>query len=346
MNNYNIIAYLSDAAEWKEEDIDAKKLTCINYAFGLIENGKLKGSHLKKLSMLNKIKTENPHLQTVLSVGGWGADGFSDAALTEESRDVFVDSTIDFVVENNFDGIDIDWEYPCDDQAGIAARKEDRKNYTEFIKNFREKLDRQGEKDGKKYILSIALGAGKKHVDNVEMNIIIEYLDFINVMTYDMRGSFTNVTGHHANLYPSKEEPNGISGDSTVDILLKAGVPAKKIIIGAAFYSRVWEKVKQEGAGTGLNVKAEKTGCKTIDYTELKDTYIDKNGYKKYWDDYSKAPYLFNGSTFISYEDELSMMYKSEYVIKKGIGGIMFWEYPLDKTGNLINSIYSVLGDK
>lgn len=342
VSSYNIIAYLSDGANWEEKDIDGDKLTCINYAFGLVSDGLLKSSHLKKLHMLKNIKEKHPHLKIVLSIGGWGADGFSDAVLTEAGRRDFIKSIISFIVSNNFDGADIDWEYPCNDQAGIKARKEDRENFTEYLRELREALEEQGKRDGKQYILTIALGAGQQYVDDIEMAKVHTYLDYINVMTYDMRGSFTNITGHHTNLFSPKEEPDGISGDKAVNILLQAGVPAKKIVLGAAFYSRIWERVK--GTGTGLNAEAETTGCKTCDYTQLVKDYINKNGYTRYWDDHSKAPYLFNGNTFASYEDESSIKFKAEYVVSRDIGGIMFWEYPLDKSLKLLHSIYSVLG--
>ena len=340
-NKYLVAAYLSDNGVWGEEDIEPSKLTHINYAFGLVENGKLGWKHLKKLDCLKKYKEINPELKIVLSIGGWGADGFSDAALTQESRNKFVDSVMEFVVINNFDGVDIDWEYPCNNQAGIKIRKEDRENFTLYLKNFREKLDTQGKKDTKNYILSIAIGAGQRYIDDIEMEKVHPYLNFINVMTYDMRGSYTKITGHHANLFSSKEDAEGISGDKAVNLLLLSGVPNKKIILGSAFYSRCWEKVKNQG--TGINVQAETTGCKTIDYSALAAKYINKNGFVRYWDDQSKAPYLFNGSTFISYEDKDSLEYKANYVIDKNIGGLMFWEYPLDNTHELVDTIYSVL---
>lgn len=336
---YNIMAYLSDSSEWEEEDIEVAKLTHINYAFGLIEAGRVVGKHLKKVKLLKKLKEKNTELKTVLSIGGWGAEGFSDAALTEESRNIFGDSAIALMVENHFDGLDIDWEYPCNGQAEIVARQEDRGNFTLFLKCLRDKLDLQGERDKKNYILSIALGAGEGYVKDVEMNLIPRYLDFINVMTYDMRGSYTNITGHHANLFDYEGDAEGRSGDKTVNILLSAGVPAEKIILGAAFYSRVWERVKCNNSG--LNVTAETTGCKTLDYSILDKEYINKNGFKRYWDNQGKAPYLFDGNTFISYEDEESLKHKANYIMNKGIGGIMFWEYSLDNTNKLLNSIYS-----
>lgn len=338
---HKIIAYLGEGGVWTEDDIKASKLTHINYAFAVIKDGKVSGDHLKKIRLLNKVKAMNKDLKTIISIGGWGADGFSDAALTEESRNIFSDSAIEFMIDNNFDGIDLDWEYPCCGQAGIKARAEDRENFTAMLKMLRYKLHKQGEKDNKHYLLTIALGAGQKYIDDIEMDKVHTYLDFINIMTYDMRGSFTHITGHHANLYSPQGVENNISGDSSVEYLIKAGVPKEKIIIGAAFYGRAWHKVKNEGSG--LNVEAETTGCHAKDYSVLLEEYINRNGFKRYWDDEAKAAYLFDGSTFISYEDEESLEHKAKYVLDKNIGGIMFWEYSLDNSHKLLDKIYSVL---
>lgn len=338
----DIIAYLSDGAQWSESDIEGAKLTCINYAFGVIKDGLLKGEHLKKLSLLQQVKTQYPELKVVLSIGGWGADGFSDAALTKESRTAFIDSTLKFVVSHHFDGVDLDWEYPGDDQAGIKARPQDRQNFTDLLREFRESLSKQGELDGKHYILSIALGAGQQYVEGIEMDKVHPLLNTINVMTYDLRGSFTHRTGHHANLFAQSGDPDGISGDKAVQLLLQAGVPRDKIVLGAAFYARIWEGVTDDR--DGLNAQAEATGCKTCDYTILAEHYIGRNGFTRHWDDNAKVPYLFDGNSFVSYEDEESVKCKAEYVIENGLGGIMFWEYPLDKTKKLLHSIHSVLG--
>lgn len=338
---HKIVAYLDDGKAWNENDIEVSKITHINYAFGLIKDGKVTGNHLKKIEILNKVKAKNNDLKTIISIGGWGADGFSDAALTKESRDIFSDSALEFMLSNGFDGIDLDWEYPCCDQAGIIARAEDRENFTSMLEMLRNKLDKQGENDNKEYLLTIAMGAGTKYIDDIEMDEVHTYLDFINVMTYDMRGSFTHITGHHANLYSPKGVENNISGDSSVECLIKAGVPKEKITIGTAFYGRAWHKVKN--VGSGLNVEAETTGCHMKDYSELLEEYINKNGFKRYWDDEAKAAYLFDGSTFVSYEDEESLEYKAKYVLDKNIGGIMFWEYSLDNSHKLLDMIYSVL---
>ncbi|MCM0647462.1 glycoside hydrolase family 18 protein [Clostridium swellfunianum] len=337
---YKVMAYLTDNTEWQEHDIEADKLTHINYAFAHIREGVVVGN-LQKINILNSIKKKNPHLKTVISIGGWSADGFSDAALNDESRKVFADSAIKFMLENNFDGIDLDWEYPCWDQAGIKARPEDKVNFTLMLKSLREKLDLLESKSGNHYILSIAIGAAEEIINDVEMNVIHKYLDFINLMTYDMRGSFTNITGHHTNLFSPTFDSNGISGDKASQKLLSLGVPKEKVILGAAFYSRIWKGVT--GEGTGLNQLAESTGGTTCNYKDMLESYLKDDSFKRYWDDSSKAPYLFDGSTFVSYDDEESLTYKANYIRYEDLGGIMFWEYSLDNSGKLLNQIYKVL---
>ena len=58
----------------------------------------------------------------LVSIGGWGADHFSEAAFTEQSRARFTDSAVRLMREHRLDGIDIDWEYPTLPGPGISHR--------------------------------------------------------------------------------------------------------------------------------------------------------------------------------------------------------------------------------
>lgn len=339
-----IAAYLGDRSTHMLREEDVMKLTHINYAFAHVKDGEVTGSHLKNIGRLNELKALNPDLKTVISIGGWGAGGFSEAASTPESRKKFADTAVELMLRNNFDGIDIDWEYPCSSLAGIASSPDDKQNFTLMLAEIREKLDLVGRESGKHYMLNIAAGAGQYFLDGTEMDKAQQYLDYVNLMTYDMRGSFQNTTGHHTNLYDQTGDPDGISGERAVNMFVEAGVPVEKIVLGAAFYARVWKGV--ENAGTGLNRKAQTTGCHTIDYTGLLESYINKNGYTRYWDDLAKAPYLFNGDTFISYDDEESLTYKAEFIKNIGLAGIMFWEYPLDSSYTLVDRLYKEINCK
>ena len=109
--------------------------------------------------------------------------------------------------------------------------------------------------------------------------------------------------------------------------------------MGAAFYSRKWEDLK-DNENHGLLELSPKGGGYGPDYDILVDDYINKNGYVEYWDDEAKAPYLFNGSTFLSYDDSRSLEAKVDYVKEKGYGGIFYWEHKCDKTRTLLDTLY------
>lgn len=331
MNEYYKIGYIWDGYLDKVTPEDMKILTHINIAFGLIddENGKIKTSHLKNTEYIKKLREYNPDIKILLSVGGWGAGGFSNAASTADGCKKFAESGYDAYKILGLDGIDIDWEYPCSDSAGIDASPKDKYSFTAMLKNLREALPKSA-------MLTIAAGAGDYFIEDTEMEKVQEYLDYVQLMTYDM--CWGDTTMHHTNLYGSD-----ISADYSMNLFNKAGVPLDKIIIGAAFYSREWQNIISAENG-GLYQKTGKpagfagSGPK---YTDLCENYINKNGYIRYWDDTAKAPYLFNEKEghFITYDDEESIKFKCGYIKKSGIKGIMYWEHSCDRKRYLINAI-------
>ncbi|NWL89402.1 chitinase [Paenibacillus sp. 79R4] len=336
--SYIVAGYAVDAHLPDITQEDLAKLTHLNIAFGQVVDQRISTAHLRNLGMLPKIKSQYPHLSILLSVGGWSAGGFSEAAATEAGRLQMADSAVRILTEYPLDGIDLDWEYPCYSEAGIASSPADKTNFTLLLKTMREALDAKGAEDGRHYMLTIAAGADQYYVDGTEMDQVQQYLDFVQLMTYDMRGGFQVLTGHHTNLYTSTGDLFRISTDASVNLFLRAGVPREKIVIGAAFYSRLWNQVP--GRNQGLHQMAGTTGGYGPDYTALIKDYINKNGYTRYWDEEALAPYLFNGSSFISYEDEQSIGHKCTYVKENGLAGVMFWEYSCDNTHRLLDAMY------
>ncbi|MCX7745715.1 MAG: glycoside hydrolase family 18 protein [Clostridia bacterium] len=333
-SNYKIIGYLAGWEDWTCDTIDASRVTHINYAFALINDGVVSGGKIEKISELMKIKKKFPHLKTMISIGGWEAEGFSDAALTEESRERFADSAVKFMKQYDFDGVDLDWEFPCSSEAGIKSRPEDKCNFTLLLQKVREKLDHTGKADGKHYLLTIATGALKEYVDNMELDKISKILDFINIMTYDFHSGFADVAGHHANLYTSPvDDGDKMSADKAVADHVDAGVPISKLVLGCAFYGRSWNVPNPDRKGLYQPISG---GHESYSYQKLISEYINKNGFTRYWDEEAKAPYLWNGERFISYEDEESIGYKVEYIKAKGLGGAMFWEYTQDNNKSLL----------
>ncbi|MFS0726516.1 glycoside hydrolase family 18 protein [Paenibacillus sp. 1P07SE] len=339
-----IIGYIGakDLPQVSREDL--LKLTHINLAFGHVRDHEIVTAHLPNLELLETFRQRHPALSILLSVGGWSAGGFSEAAATAEGRQSMARSAVRAIEEYGLDGIDLDWEYPCYGVAGIAASQDDKQHFTLLLRDIREALDRRGAADGRHYMLTIAAGADQYYLDGTEMAQAQRYLDYVQLMTYDMRGGFQTLTGHHTNLYPATGDLFRISVDTSVQLFVNAGVPREKLVIGAAFYSRMWKNVPD--VEHGRHQMAGSSGGYGPDYTELAARYIGRDGYARYWDEEAKAPYLFNGSTFISYDDEESIGHKCRYVLEGGLGGIMFWEYGCDRTGTLLEALRKGLHEK
>ncbi len=328
--------------------IDAGKLTHINYAFANI------GTDLKltlgypdvdpeNIKQLNSLKNTYPDLKTLISVGGWNWSGkFSDAALTEESRTTFADSCVDFMIKYGFDGVDLDWEYPVSGGlVGNAKRGEDKQNFTLLLKKIREKLDARGAADHKHYLLTIAGGADKSYINNVELSKLAQYLDYANIMTYDLHGYWDANTDLLAPLYenddPSPQYKTSV--DRAVTAWLNASFPAEKLVMGIPFYGYLYSSVRDLNNG----LYQPFGGSSSIGYQDIKDRYLNKSGYTGHIHPQSKVPWLFNGTIFISYEDPQSIGHKSDYIKSKKLGGAMVWELSQDRGGELLNALYQGL---
>lgn len=348
---YMVVAYVAGYRDFDFTTIDVSGITHINYAFANIRDGevvfdttKIDGvvPNAQDVEELNSLKKDNPDLKVLVSVGGWTwSGGFSDAALTEESRSKFAKSCAAFVKEFKLDGIDLDWEYPNQSGAGNIHRSEDVPNFTLMLEEVRKELDLMSEKEGKgiHYLLAIATGADKAYVDNVEMNEIHKYIDFLNIMTYDFYNGWHNVNGHHSNYLPSgSPELDKNSVVNAVDMHVNAGCPIEKINLGIPFYGRIWKGVDASSDQILFN-KAETVGM-GIDYINFHQN-INANGFTRYWDDKAKVPYLWNTEKkeFISYEDEESIALKIEYLKQRGLAGVMFWEYSADYENRLLSSV-------
>ncbi len=304
---------------------DMERITHLNFAFMLIKDGKGDLSHIKPgvLDSIRACKLINPDLKLIVSIGGWGAGGFSDACLTDEGIELLASSTVELALKEGFDGVDVDWEYPCSDQAGIDYGPHDKEGYTKFMRALRKYLDAAGPG----HLLTTAVGAEQYYIDGTEMDKVAEVVDWVNLMTYDMRGGFTNVTGHHANPYPQSGEPDGPSSLRTIELFHNAGVPYEKLVIGSSFGSRGWRGCNT-WKNNGLGVVAKTVGGGFGGgYSKLKENYINKNGFTRFWDENAKAAYLYDGDTFVTYEDPDSLRVKCQMVYDLGLKGLMYWAY-------------------
>lgn len=341
-----IIGYVGGfRGEINTNQIAAKKLTHINYAFVDIKNNRV-WLHREATDTINfrrlvQLKRQNPSLKILISIGGWTWSGkFSDAVLTDTARQAFAASAVEIIRKYDMDGIDIDWEYPGrPGYKGNIYRPEDKQNYTLLFRDIRRQMDTLQQQTGKKYLLTTAAGGFKNYLANTDMGSAQQYLDYVNLMTYDYSGG--KIAAHHTNLYTSRRYKSVTSADSAVKEFMAAGVPADKLVMGIAFYGRV-STLAPGAKGIGDTIASSSRGR---GYTAIKDSLVKQAGYKLYRDRRAKAPYLYNAETrqFITFDDEWSVKKKCKYVLDKKLAGVMFWEYDSDLKGYLLDEINRVL---
>jgi chitinase len=325
------------------DDINGKKLTRVFYAFANIADGRIvEGEPVDaaNFATLLALKKDNPHLTILISVGGWlWSGGFSDAALTPASRAIFIDSVAAFITRYQLDGLDVDWEYPGMRGATNNFRPEDKQTYTLLLKELRHRFDTMTGTLHHPLYLTIAAGSSTSFLEHTEMREVSKYVDTVNLMAYDYyEPEDGSITGNHAPLFINPADPKGVSTDRSVQEFLKAGVPAKKIVLGVPFYGHIWGQVPATNHGLFQPGQPVKNG--ESNYTAIVNTMMG-HGYTRYWDAAASVPYLYSEEKqiFVSYEDPQSLAAKCKYVKKMHLKGMMFWDYESDPSGALLDAI-------
>ncbi len=334
-----VIGYATD---WNPAQTrDLAQIDTLIFAFAKVHHNRvtLTRDAKQRLARLIKLKAGDPALKVDISVGGWAAGGFSEAASTAAGRDTFARTATRLVVDHHADGLDVDWEYPGSSQSGIASSPNDRANFTLLLRALRASLDAAGARRGHHYTLSIAVADGPL-VDGIDLAAVAHYVDWFNLMTYDFCNSLTPTTCHQAGLYASKLAPGDArTGERAVRQFLAAGVPAHKLVLGAAFYGREFGGVNP--AHDGL-YQPYRQFIAFVPWSKLAASFINKHGFVRHWDAQADAAWLWNAQThtFISYDDPESIAAKAALVRKLHLGGVMYWEQSLDPADTLLDAIW------
>jgi chitinase len=362
------------------------KITHVNYAFFTVNNkfkldqtdpwadeqavySGTKG-HLANFAYHVK---KYPNVKFLISVGGWTkGNNFHAMAGTENGRQTFANSCVSYLKQNRWiAGYDIDWEYPGIDRdpdprdkndLGCPGGPEDKQNYTLMLKTLRETFDNNGMKDK---LLSIAIPCGYDKIDLFDLQEISRYVNYINLMTYDMHGAWDQFTNHHSALFanpndPSDTAPVDIRNNYNIDYAIKylikeCGISANMLNMGIPYYGHGWKGVTVDSGSQGLFARNNGSPYGLWDeppiaggntpYFKLK-TYETTSGWTKYRDNVSKVPWLYNSTTaeMWSYDDDISVAEKCDYINANNLGGAMVWEIDGDdKIFTLTNTIYNKL---
>lgn len=355
----------------RASELDGERLTEVVYAFANLspdgrvvlgepcadvgwcdEAARRAGAMGGNFADLARLKNRHRHLRTLIAVGGWSwSERFSDAALTPQSRERFAASAIELFIRRwpgLFDGIDIDWEYPVvGGRAENVRRPEDRANYVLLVRELRRQLDEQGERDGRRYLLTIAGPAGPRAIESFDLEGMHPALDWINVMTYDFHVG-SPIAHFNAPLRASADDPNpSFNVESAVTTYLRRGLPREKLMLGVPFYGHGFGGVPAANRGLFQPVAgaAEGTwGVGSTDYRELAGQALDAAGFRRYRSEEASVPWAYNPRTgvWISYEDPESIAAKASYARERGLGGVMIWELGADD-GALLAALHAAL---
>jgi len=341
--------------------IPAGQLTELIYAFGEPDAAGLcaapTAAQVGTFAALRALRKQHPGLRLILSIGGWdAAPQYSDIALTARSRSRFAGSCIrTFVVQQGFDGIDIDWEFPVHGGTN-KSRPGDRADATALVREFRRQLDALGHEDGDHHLLTVATPAGTWQQggaysvsDSYDLAALTPAVDWLNVMTYDMNNIFSPSSGFNAPLDADPRDPapapqRGRDNlTSAVRYYESQGVPAAKIMLGVAFYGRGFTGVSPQDDGLYSKYK---DGFPETPWKTVSAQFLTSPEWVRHWSGSAQAPWLYNASQhiFFTYDDPRSLAIKADFARREHLRGAMIWVLGEDDPGNcLLNALTSHL---
>ena len=346
-NSSVVLAYVTS---WSNVMPDPDYVTHINYAFGHVNesfNGVIinrparpgrinsddgRATSEDRLRSIVALKSQKPSLKVLLSIGGWGSGRFSEMAADPNNRLAFAADCQRVVREFGLDGIDLDWEYPTSSAARISSSPEDTGNFTLLLHDIRQAI-------GNDKLLTFASAANAKYVD---FKAVEPFVDFINIMTYDI---VLNGSAHHAGLFRSEltGTEGALSCEESVDKHVEVGIPVGKLVLGIPFYGHGRDSVP--GSINYANIIVRDGLVAVINRGEI----TQLKGHREMWDGVAQVPYWVNaeGKFVLSYEKPKSIAIKCAWLKQKGMLGAMYWEYGADDPeGTLCKAVYNDIMNK
>ncbi|KAB7499949.1 putative chitinase 3, partial [Armadillidium nasatum] len=346
-DGYKVVCYYTNWSQYRTkigkflpEHIDPYICTHIIYAFAWLKKGRLssfeendesKDGKVGFYEQITNLKKKNPKLKVLIALGGWtfGTKRFRNMAESRYARQTFIFSAIPFLRKHNFDGLDLDWEYP--------SGKDDKNNLNLLCKELLEAFNAEAQETGKpRLMLTAAVAVGPDKIKGgYDVPTLAKYLDFINIMAYDFHGKWENTVGHNAPLYaPSSDSEwrKQLSVSYASDLWNRMGAPKEKMIIGMPTYGRSFTLTNPRGfivnaPSTGGGVAGKYTGEEGfLAYYEVCEHLHEGAAY--YWDEEMQVPYMVKGDLWVGFDDERAIRNKMQYIKNKGYGGAMIFSMP------------------
>nr|QDA39872.1 chitinase 4 [Phenacoccus solenopsis] len=355
-DEFKVICYFTNWAWYRQgngkyliNDIDANLCTHIIYAFAVLDSNKLlikphdTWADLDNRFYEKVVALKNRGIKVLLAIGGWNdsaGNKYSRLVNSKQARDKFISHVVQFLKKYNFDGLDVDWEYPkCWQVNCKLGPSSDKKAFADFITELREAFNPHG------FLLSAAVSPNKKVIDEgYDVPLLSNKLDWISVMCYDYHGQWDEVTGHVAPMYEHPDDADKtFNANFSIHYWVDKGADRKKIVMGMPMYGQSFTLATPKN--NTLNSKAygggeagESTRARGfLAYYEICDRILRKGWEVEYDIEGRMGPYAKRGNQWVGFDDQAMIKHKSQYVFYNNLGGAMIWALDLDDFKGVCN---------
>lgn len=315
-----LLAYLPAWVESTPDQVPLNKLTHICHAFIKAD---AQGHLVPERAMPNRPLIDAAHehgVKVLISVGGSESDAFLAPVSADPAKlDLFVNELIDYVKTHDYDGIDLDWEFP---NSEASAR-----GLIRMIALLRQAIDKLEADSGRKYLLTRAVGGAWAYT-HIPTEVFRDSFDFLNVMCYDCTGPWAELAGHHSPLTASTEgaKHNVATAEQTLKHWRdERGLPASMLVMGMPAYGRGFRGVEMFDT-----VENNSDAHTTYTYAELARKMAGGWTVKRMD---NGAPWLVapDGSEIVGFDDPESVQMKTKWAMSQGLAGVFFWEATQDR---------------